>query len=167
MKSLIVYSSRTGNTEKVAQAIAKVCPNPDVFSVDDAPPHENYDFIAIGYWVDKGMPDAKCAAYMKSIKGKNIGLFGTLGAYPDSDHAKSCMEKAAALLEGNKIINQFICQGRVDPKILAHMEKVASTNHPMTKERQARIEEAKKHPNQDDFEKAQRVFSAIVSSITL
>lgn len=38
---------------------------------------------------------------METVKNKKIGLFGTLGAYPDSDHAKQCMKKAKALVQGN------------------------------------------------------------------
>lgn len=38
MKSLVVYSSRTGNTEKVARAIAACLPRPcDLCAVDEAP----------------------------------------------------------------------------------------------------------------------------------
>ena len=37
MKALIVYSSRTGNTEKICRAAAEVIPGCDVFPVGDAP----------------------------------------------------------------------------------------------------------------------------------
>ena len=38
MKSLVVYSSRTGNTEKVARAIHEILPAPcDIHSVETAP----------------------------------------------------------------------------------------------------------------------------------
>ncbi len=167
MKSLIAYSSLTGNTKSVAQAIASVMPDPcELVSVDQAPEDlSSYDFIAIGYWVDKGMPDKKCIKFMETVKGKKVGLFGTLGAYPDSEHAKDCQEKAAALMEGNEILGQFICQGKVDPKVIEMMTKMAKAHHPMTEERKARIEEAKKHPNEEDFENARKAFSTMIQKL--
>ena len=55
MKTLVVYSSRTGNTEKVARAVAEGLHDCDVYAVKDAPNPSGYDFVAVGYWVDKGM----------------------------------------------------------------------------------------------------------------
>ena len=167
MKSLIVYSSRTGNTRAVAEAIAHVIPEPcEVVSVEDAPDISDVDFLAIGYWVDKGMPDAKAKKFMESVKGKKVGLFGTLGAYPDSDHANDCRAKAEEIMEGNEVLGQFLCQGKVDPKVLEMMAKMASDHHPMTEERKARIEEAKKHPDEADFSRAKNLFKTIISQMS-
>jgi hypothetical protein len=33
-------------------------------------------------------------SYMSTVRNKRVGLFGTLGAWPDSDHARQCMEQA-------------------------------------------------------------------------
>ncbi len=171
MKSLVVYSSRTGNTKKVGEAIAAVLPNCDIFAVEEAPSTEGYDFVALGYWVDKGMADAKCKAYIETISNATVGLFGTLGAYPDSDHAKECIVMSEALLtepeRGNTVLGSFICQGKVDPKITEMMNKMASNPHPMTPERKARLEEAAKHPNEEDCAKAQEMFKAFVAQLSV
>ena len=85
MKILVVYSSKTGNTKKIADAIFEILPEPkEIYSVQDAPPPEGYDFIAAGFWVNKGTADNAAQKYMKTIKGKKVGLFATLGAYPNS-----------------------------------------------------------------------------------
>ncbi|PID78330.1 MAG: flavodoxin [Deltaproteobacteria bacterium] len=166
MKSLIVYSSKTGNTKAVAHAIHEVIPQPcDIFPVKECPDTSDYDFIIIGYWVDKGQPDKKALDLMKTIKGKKTALFGTLGAYPDSEHGKDCMSKAEKYMEGNEFLGQFICQGKIDPEILKVMAKMRDNNHPMTEERKARIEEAKKHPNEEDFKNAREAFLKIVEKI--
>ena len=57
MKSLVVYSSRTGNTRKIAEAVAEALPGCHLHPVEEAPQPEGYDLVAVGYWVDKGMPD--------------------------------------------------------------------------------------------------------------
>ncbi|PID71502.1 MAG: flavodoxin [Desulfobulbus propionicus] len=164
MKVLVTWSSKTGNTRAVGQAIGEVCP-PDatLCPIEEAPEGGgDYDFLIIGYWVDKGMPDKKCRDYLKGITGKKIAFFGTLGAYPDSDHAKESMQKAEDLALENEVCGHFICQGKVDPKLLEMMANMPNNPHPMTPERQARIEEAKKHPNEEDFAKARVCFRDIL-----
>lgn len=168
MKTLVIYSSKTGNTKMVAEAIASAIDGATLLAIEQAPSPEecaSYDMVAIGYWVDKGLPDAKCLGLIKSLNGCNITLFGTLGAYPDSDHAKECMQKSEAMLNEDGRINanygSFICQGKVDPRILEMMQKMASAAHPMTEERKARIEEAKKHPNEQDCAKAKAFMQSV------
>lgn len=166
MKSLVVYSSRTGNTKKVAQAIHEIFPAPcDIHPVETAPDPAGYDFVAIGFWVDKGEPDARAKDYMKRVQGRKVGLFGTLGAWPDSDHARQCLDKARELMAGNEILGTFLCQGRIDPAVLEMMRKVASDAHPMTPERQARIREAEKHPDAADLAAARTVFRDVAARL--
>ena len=68
MKSLVVYSSRTGNTRKIAEAVAEALPGCHLHPVEEAPQPEGYDLVAVGYWVDKGMPDDAAKKYMERIK---------------------------------------------------------------------------------------------------
>jgi flavodoxin len=170
MKNLIVYSSKTGNTKKIAEAIKSHSPDDtDFFSVARAPSPDNYDIIALGFWVDKGMPDEFAAAYMKKIRGMKVGLFMTLGAYPDSEHAKKSMEKAVAVLEANDnlVLAKFICQGKVDPELIEKMRKMTETNpdhpHKMDDKRKVRLAEAAKHPNEDDCKRAAEIFQKVFS----
>ena len=160
MKSMVVVSSRTGNTRMVAEAVFEALPEPkEIFNVEDAPPPDGYDFIALGFWVDKGTADAKAMAYFKAVADKKIGVFGTLGAYPDSDHARECMARVCDLLSGNQILGTFLCQGRVDPKLIKMMEKMKDDpHHSMTPERKARLAEAAKHPDENDLENAKDQF---------
>ncbi len=171
MKSLIVYSSRTGNTRSIAEAIHDALPDSDLVPLEQAPAPEtlpgNYDLICLGYWVDRGMPDAKAKAYLEAMSGVCAALFGTLGAWPDSEHARECVRKSEALLReparGNTVMGSFICQGKVDPHVIAMMSKTAASAHPMTPERKARLEEAAKHPDDADRAGAKECFLAFAA----
>ncbi len=168
MKILITYSSRTGNTKKVAEAIYDIMPSDAVIApVELAPDPAEFDFVAVGYWVDKGMPDDLAKEFMARISNKKVGLFGTLGAWPDSDHAKECMAAAVKLVEDNNntVTCQFICMGKVDPRLIEAMQKMpeAAARHAMTPERKARLEEAAKHPDDNDLERARMVFSSALN----
>jgi flavodoxin len=167
MKSLLVYSSRTGNTEKVARAIFETLPEPrEIYPVETAPPAEGYDFVALGFWVDKGRPDELAARYMATVRDQVVGLFGTLGAEPDSEHARTCVRRTMEMMtEGNRVVGAFLCQGRVDPAVVAAMRRHASNVHPMTPERRARLREAEKHPDETDLRNARETFRRIVHEL--
>ena len=146
MKSCIMYSSVTGNTRKVAEALAAASGAP-CFPVREAPDPDDYDLLALGFWVRLGQADARTQGYMRRVLGKKVFFFGTLGAWP---------EGARALLEegGNTVLDGFLCQGRVDPKILEISRQKG--RHPMTPERRARLEEAARHPDTADLAEAGR-----------
>ena len=89
--------------------------------------------------------------------------------WPDSDHARDCMAAGEALVNAperrNTVFGSWLCQGKIDPRVLEMMRKVAGDAHPMTPERIARIEEAKKHPDAADLERARAFIAAIARSI--
>ncbi len=153
MKTLIIYSSKTGNTKAVAEAIASDFKDATFCSVSDNPNIQDFDCIICGYWVDKGMPDTDAKRFIESIENKKVILFGTLGAYPDGEHAEHCKVKARELLQdkNNTLLGSWLCMGKVDPQLLARMAEKYSHAHPMDEERKARIEEGNKHPNEKDF----------------
>lgn len=175
MKALVIYSSRTGNTRAIAEAIvpaiATFLSDCDLYPVEKAPSAQGYALVAVGYWVDKGMPDSEARHYMETITHSTVALFGTLGAWPDSEHAEECRSRGEALLlqpeRGNTVLGTFLCQGKVDPKISEMMQKMPGNVHPMTEERKARLEEAARHPDAEDCRQAAQCFAAFAQTITL
>jgi flavodoxin len=164
MKILIVYSSLTGNTRKVAEAIhEQLGQEAELFSVEQAPQAEGYNLVALGFWVDRGTADKKAQDYLTGLRNQNVALFATLGAYPDSEHAAKSMANAAALLDGsNTLAGSFICQGKVNPKLIEQFKNLPEDHpHGMNAERRARHLEAAKHPDAADLAKAQAVFGEI------
>jgi len=169
MKCLVVYSSLTGNTKMVAEAIFEIMPEgTDMYPVERAPSSEDYDLIALGFWADRENADKRAQGYISKIKDKQVALFMTLGAYPDSQHAINTMENAKALVaeNNNKVVGEFMCQGKVDPKLIERFSKLPADNpHGMTPERRARLEEAAKHPNIEDLQNAKNTFKSILEKL--
>ncbi len=160
MKSLVLYSSVTGNTKKLAEAMASALPNPTLLPIDEAVPYADYDIIAIGYWVLRGMPDLKVLEYFKGLKSANVILFGTLGAYVHSEHAQKCIRQSEESVRvNNEVLGSFLCMGKVDSY------HVANSRHAMTPERKARLDEAAKHPNEQDFEAARAFVASILTQL--
>lgn len=154
MKSAVIYSSITGNTKAVAEAVLEAMPaGAEIFAIKDAPPPGAYDLLAVGFWVSKSGPDPKAAEYLQALSGKKLILFGTMAAYPDSEYGDKVRGNAAALCGKSELLGVFLCQGRITQKRFeAYMSgKLQSSRHPLTPERKARLMEAARHPNEDDF----------------
>ncbi len=122
MKSLIVYSSQTGNTKKLAEAIYDSLSGEKAISaMADAPDTSGYDFIAIGFWLLGGKPDTAAMEYLGKLRQtdrQSIFLFATHGAKTDSDHVKNAFDCAKSLVQGGQIRGTFSCQGQLSEKII-------------------------------------------------
>ncbi|MDY6855500.1 MAG: flavodoxin family protein [Thermodesulfobacteriota bacterium] len=123
MRSLVVYSSQTGNTRKLAETVyraltgeKKICP------ISDALDPSDWDFIAMGFWLKAGKPDPMSLEYLPRIKGKSLFLFATHGAAGGSEHALNAMNYAKELAFKAKVVGSYSCQGEVDPKIIEHAQ---------------------------------------------
>ena len=148
MKVMITYSSQSGNTEKLAKIIYDhIAGEKEIYPIDEAPPANQYDIAAVGFWFQAGKPDPKAAEYLASCgSDAKLFLFATHGAAKDSEHAKVGMAMAAALTKGAQIEGAFNCQGEVNPKVL---EKVRKKETPPVWIDDA--DSAKGHPNENDF----------------
>ncbi|MDR0451244.1 MAG: flavodoxin family protein [Treponema sp.] len=157
---LIVYSSKTGNTRKLAEGIhrglAEALGAVRIAAVEENPEPSGADWILVGFWADRGNGDQKAMQYLKSLEGRKVGLFGTLGAYPDSDHAKDIRKKMQDQgAKKNTVLGCFLCQGKIDPALTERFKSLPADNpHAMTPERMQRHLEAAKHPDEKDIEAA-------------
>ena len=76
MKSIVVVSSLTGNTLKVASAVAYgLDDNLEAVKVEENPDVSDYDLVVIGTWIDRGTADAKAQEFIKTIKNKKVAVF--------------------------------------------------------------------------------------------
>lgn len=169
MKSIVVVSSLTGNTLKVAGAIAYALdPEKEAVKVEENPDVSGYDLVVVGAWIDKGTADDKAKEFIKTVKGKKVAIFATLGAYADSDHAKKCLENIAALFdESNEIVGSFICQGAVSYKMIDMMSKMFPEGHPhaMDEKRRKRLADGASHPDAQDLKNAGEYFKELKAKL--
>jgi flavodoxin len=171
-EGLIVYSSKTGNTRKLAEGIHRGLAEAlgrevRIGAVEKNPDPAGADWVLAGFWADRGNADQKALQYLKSLEGRKIGLFGTLGAYPDSDHAREISKKVQDLAaEKNTVLGCFLCQGKIDPALTERFKSLPADNpHAMTPERMKRHLEAAKHPDEKDIEAAVAACLSMVKSV--
>ncbi len=146
MKTLVVYSSQGGNTQKLAEEIFKQLPeDKDVSAVANGPNPSGYDVVCVGFWLKAGQPDPAAQEYLKKCSGK-VFLFATHGAAAGSDHATMAMNKAEECTDSATVIGRFSCQGEVAAKVI----ETASNKDPQPPWI-ADAPAAKGHPNGNDF----------------
>ena len=106
MKVQVIYSSLSGQTKKVAQAVfdAIVADNKTLHDLKDGEPTLDGDILLLGYWVDKGGPNAEMKALLSKIQGKAVGIFCTLGYYADSSHAQKSLCAGIDLVKEQNIL---------------------------------------------------------------
>jgi hypothetical protein len=126
MKALVVYSSKTGNTRRLAEAIHEGIPGARTLAaVEEAPPPEDFDWLAVGFWLRAGKPDPDAAAYLRRLGAQRLFLFATHGAEADSAHVREALAHARELAPRATLVGSFACPGEVNPKhleIARHMK---------------------------------------------
>ena len=115
MKVQVIYSSLTGCTEKVAKAIYDGLETQEnsIHNIKDGAPKLDGDIILVGYWCMGPGPNKEFQDFLRTIKGKAVGIFCTLGFYSDSAYAQSTLVTAQNILkENNEIIGCCACMGK-------------------------------------------------------
>ncbi len=165
MKILIAYSSVTGNTKKLCNALYENLKDKHevtIQTIKETKEFESYDVIVPGFWVDKGSANREAKKFIKQIKNKKIVPIGTLGAAPDSYHGQKCLKKITALIdESNETPGVFLSRGKVNPKLTAKIHKL-----PLPKKIRDQMYEASvasREPNETDFKNATEFVEQILS----
>lgn len=171
MSSLVVFSTSTGNTKKIADAIFSALKDKDKKITDvneiNTININEFERIIIGGWIDKGKIDEKAKEFLTKLKNKKLGLFVTMGGNPETDRAKNCFQEIKKSLEknGNIVEKTFVCQGAIDSNLINKFREMTKqgTAGPFaaTPEREARWSEAEKHPDKKDIENAKRIFGGL------
>ncbi|WP_457577147.1 flavodoxin family protein [Desulfomarina sp.] len=161
MKSLIIYSSKSGNTRKLAEAACDFLPGEKIVKpAMDNPNQEGYDLVVIGFWLQGGKPDPGSVKVLESAVGK-IFLLATHGAAADSKHAADAMTAAKEMAGNGEIVGVFNCQGEVNSEFL---KKAAAKKPQPPWVRDA--EDAVGHPNAHDIAELKKALQEVVSSIS-
>ena len=161
MKSIILYSSLTGNTKRVAEAMASVMPEGTLcVPVKEAPQNlADYDTVFVGFWVDRGTANKEAAKLIETLTNPNIVFFATLGMYADSDHARESIDKASELLQNKEsLVDGFVCQ-------MMYKMFPPGSAHGQSPERDALHKAAETHPDEQDFANAKEFTKSVLAKL--
>lgn len=163
MKAFFIYSSLTGNTKKLAEAVHReISPESELYNVKDFPANiENEDGVFfIFYWNDKGTADKLSIDFMKKLKNKKVIAMGTLGTYDNGKAAERMLKRVRDILEegNNEILGEFCCRGKIEvSRTLRKLQLPEGHKQRLTREDTIRHLTSHFHPNQEDFDNAIKV----------
>ena len=149
MKVQIIYSSLTGCTEKIAKAIYNgvEVESKSIHNLKDGAPELDGDIILLGYWGIYANPNEEMKEFLKTVKGKVVGIFCTLGYYADTAYARSVIDSGLNLLkDNNEVIGTFVCNGAVARNLKEGQGKIK--NETPTEQKEIRWEITDSHPTQ-------------------
>lgn len=171
MKGLIIYSSKTDNTKRMAEKIYEALKDEyemTIKDIRDSPEIENYDFILLGGWVDRGTLEPQARKYLDKIKNKKLGLFATLGAMPDSEHGRKVIKNLENLLIGKESLGQYICPGLVDPKMIEKLKGIKGMIVPnKIKEKMIDTSLKSRKATEEELEKASNYFKQNIKCLKI
>ncbi len=167
-KWAIAYTSVTGNTRQVAEAIARASGG-DLFNIDESMPNlEGYEIVALGYWLKRGAPDPVMKNFLPTVRNVRVVLFETHGVENGSEHVVTAFARAAYLLgKGCDILGTFDCQGRVDPELIEKRKAAGADDPHNTVDSVKRWERASTHPDEEDLRRAEEFVSKIEQKLIL
>jgi flavodoxin len=115
MRSAVVYFSVSGNTEKVAHAIAQALPGEvDLAELAGAPSLEGYDVVFVGMPIHQFGPPERVRDYLQTAcRGRRVALFVTHAAGEGMPELEPWLAACRESASDSEIIGTFNCQGEV------------------------------------------------------
>ncbi len=182
MKFGIVYSSLTGCTKRVAEALYagldQLKAYPEISQIEKSidnfrnkPDVSDADIVALGYFVSQASMEDDLKKFLPNLKGKRVFVFCTLAYFAESEHAFKSIQSGVNLVKaaGAEVIGSYVCNGALAPDIIARFKSIAESkmeenwpmhhHHAFTPEKGLRYELFKKHPTKLECELASERFN--------
>ena len=148
MNYSIVYSSVTGNTEKLAKAIKNhigACyfgkPSDEALEAD---------VIFVGFWATKNSCSADIQRFIEKMANKKVFIFGTVGYDNTPAYFEEILNNVKSLVPAsNTIIAAYACQGKVSEKKQEQLKEAVPEKYEAIKDNLA---ESIHHPNEKDID---------------
>mgnify|MGYP000841793761 CR=1 FL=1 len=156
MSYAIVFSSKTGNTRLLADTLRASLPqNECTYFGAPAPEALEAETLYIGFWTDKGLADDTLTAFLQTLKGKQVFLFGTAGFGGSAPYFEKILAATRKALDGsNTVIGSFMCQGKMPVSVRQRYEamKAKPLHIPNLDALIENFDKALSHPDAADLE---------------
>ncbi len=151
----ILFSSSTGNTKLLAEAIRETLPAEccDYFGACSANEPES-NTVYVGFWTNKGIADDNALQLLKMLRNKKIFLFGTAGFGGSEAYFEGILDKTKKAIDAsNTVVGEYMCQGKMPQSVRERYIKMKEQpNHmPNIDVMIKNFDKALSHPDEDDL----------------
>lgn len=168
MNCSIVYSSRTGNTGMLAEAVKEALPT-EKCHYFGKPDGEFMDapLVFVGFWTDKGTCDDTAKTFLKTLKNKTVFLFGTAGFGGGQEYYEKILHAVQQNIDSsNSVIGTYMCQGKKPITVRQRYENMLTGTAADSKFKSQieNFDRSASHPDKADCDKLkQRVMDELSS----
>ena len=157
MKYAIVFSSQTGNTKQLAEAVSSVLPQADLcFFGSPSQEALQAERLFIGFWTDKGHCNQEITDFLKTVQSKEVFLFGTAGFGGSQEYFGKILSSVQKHLgASNTVIGTYMCQGKMPQSVRERYVKMKSSPLPIPNVDKMieNFDAAVSHPDETDLQK--------------
>ena len=152
MNYAIVYSSKTGNTARLAQSLGALLPREDcLYFGPPSPQALEAPVLFVGFWTDKGTCDAESAGFLSSLTNQKVFLFGTAGFGGQPAYFEKILAAVRGrLAPGVEVVGSYMCQGQMPQSVRLRYE--AMEESPRRQVMLENFDRALGHPDQNDLD---------------
>ena len=169
MKSLIVYDSKTGNTEMLAKAAAETLCSEELLACVPVAQVEGEmlsraDRVNAGFWANRGSCSKEMAGFLEQLEHKEVFLFGTAGFGSSLVYFDGLVAAVKQFLPPSaRVVGSFLCQGRMLQSVRERYVK--GLDDPERAERMRMLidnfDKAIDHPNVQDIKHFQTALAKV------
>ena len=124
MKVAIIFASQTGNTLQVALAVREGCSGHEIVAFGPPPADVGEaELVFAGSWTDRGTCAPEMRAFLHTLHGKNVVLFGTAGFGLSESYFASLGDRFKGELPAyNRAVDAWFCPGKMPPEVRERYE---------------------------------------------
>ena len=170
----IVFSSRTGNTAELAEAVRGALPEEACEHFGSMDGNGNCgtgtaipasEMLFVGFWTNQGVADQAAQKLLEQLRNRKIFLFGTAGFGGSEAYFQAILDKTKAFIDdSNTVIGTFMCQGKMPHSVRERYVKMKEQpdHMPNLDAMIENFDKALSHPDADDLEKLVNLVSETV-----
>ena len=181
----IVFSSRTGNTAELAEAVRGALPEGTCeyfgsVSGDDGGDGRGYagagcgrtssaipasETLFVGFWTNQGVADQAAQKLLGQLRNRKIFLFGTAGFGGSEAYFQAILDKTKAFIDdSNTVIGTYMCQGKMPLSVRERYVKMKEQpdHMPNIDAMIENFDKALSHPDATDLKKLANLVSEAI-----
>ena len=181
----IVFSSRTGNTAELAEAVREALPEGTCEYFGSVNGDGGFDgrgyagagcgrtssaipaseTLFVGFWTNQGVADQAAQKLLGQLRNRKIFLFGTAGFGGAEAYFQAILDKTKAFIDdSNTVIGTYMCQGKMPLSVRErYMKMKEQPDHmPNIDAMIENFDKALSHPDATDLKKLANLMSEAI-----
>lgn len=126
MSTVVIYTSQSGNTAKVADAIYDAIPDKDkeITTIENWNGKTDADTWFVGFWINRGTCGLDVCDLLDRLSGKRIALFATCGMHDENEYFDSIRSSCSVWVPDDaQYLGFYLCQGKMPMAVRRRYEE--------------------------------------------